>query len=158
MWWLSLVFKADLSRSSLCRRVRYCTWLMDECMNKWAQSNLWCPMFHSIYPATLSTSYSSPHSTPLSASFYHPLFPHQLPFFCWPPSPSSPRPPPPPPPPPSLLHQGSCGLSQRQTNEGPRRAAPALPHITHSLSQSHTHAHGTCQPLSHASSASVLSW
>lgn len=49
-----------------------------------------------------------------------------------------PPPPPPPPPPPSLLHQGSCGLSETQMNEGPRRASPALPHITYSLSLSIT--------------------
>lgn len=47
----------------------------------------------------------------------------------------------PPPPPPSLLHQGSCGLSETQMNEGPRRASPALPHITYSLSLSLSQSH-----------------
>lgn len=41
-------------------------------------------------------------------------------------------------------------------NKGPRRASPALPHITYSLSLNHTN--GTCHPLSHAGAASRLSW
>lgn len=81
--------------------------------------------------------------------------PHSPPSFPQPP-PLLPPPPPPPTPPPSLLHQGSCGLSKTQMNEGPRRASPALPHIAYSLSLNHTN--GTCQPLSHAGTASRLSW
>lgn len=68
-----------------------------------------------------------------------PSFPHQLRLFHLQPLHVLPfsSPPSQPPPPPSLLHQGSCGLSETQMNEGPRRASPALPHITYSLSQSH---------------------
>jgi len=74
-------------------------------------------------------------------SFTCPLSSPQPPPPAPPPPPLPPTPPPlpSPPPPPPLLHQGSCGLSERQTNEGPRRAVPALPDITLSLSQSHTH-------------------
>ena len=145
------------SRSGLCC-MRYCAWLMDEWMNKWAQDDL-CSHFSFSFLHLRSHRFII-----LSFHISCLFFPRPLPVLplssSQPPSP----PPPPPPPLPSLLHQGSCGLSERQTNEGPRRAAPALPHITHSLSITHTHTHththtnGTCQPLSHPGSASGLSW
>lgn len=40
---------------------------------------------------------------------------------------------------PSLVQWGSCGPSEKQTNEGPGGAAPTLSHITNSLSQNNPH-------------------
>ena len=125
------------SRSGLCC-MRRCTWLMDEWMNKREQDDL-CSHFSFSFLLLRSHQFIilSFHISCLS-------FPRPLPVLPL----SSPQPPPPPPPLPSPLHQGSCGLSERQTNEGPRRAAPALPHITHSLSITHTRAHTQTGPAS----------
>lgn len=125
-------------------------WLLDERMNKGFKQSWIQPHSCHSFPF-LFLSFGT-----FLTSFHPSFFPHQLPFSGLPPSLANP-PPPSLQPPPSLLRQGSCGLSERQTNEDPRRAAPAPLHITHSLSlnhYTHTHTYRTDPPLSHTGSAS----